>query len=433
MRYSIADPVEWEAEDAATTSLLPADADAPADADPGDPAIAAEPEPVVDDDSGIDEPEPPLWRTGDDHVLHLPRRRVQRILRRLQQLRAAGRPRTRTRLWSRFRSAPFSPRRSAGRPGSIGAVGRVIRNARRAGTWRSRKSGSRLPVFRSRAGGRPVRIVTRRRQGMRHEILAIEPELETFDREFETPTVSAAGSVAEQPVAQLAAQWSERRKGNPPVAAMTQWLLRDREDTLAGARSRWARRPYPPETIGRAWAISRAEQMRFQTEPRPGLRSLGRFAPPVQPVSLVSSSLIKDSDKAPVAPLTARFVQELRRRYPKFDVWNYRGHGGGAFNGRGYSLDLAIPGRDGRGFYPPAEAIRFLRAVHAAAGAVGAQWRVLYNDFTVADAVNRERGARHVLFMGTVRRRGATVAGLNWHGPHPLILHFHLDLAPVGG
>ena len=97
------------------------------------------------------------------------------------------------------------------------------------------------------------------------------------------------------------------------------------------------------------------EQMRFQTEWPSGLKRLQNFAPPPQPVALVSSPLIKDSNKAKVAPLLVRFVQELRQRYPKFDVWNYAGHGGGTFHNRGFSLDLAIPGRDERGFYPPTE------------------------------------------------------------------------------
>jgi lysozyme len=60
-----------------------------------------------------------------------------------------------------------------------------VRAARRIGTWRNRMGGLPLPVFRSRAGGRPVRIVTRRRSGLRHEILAIEPELRGMEGELE--------------------------------------------------------------------------------------------------------------------------------------------------------------------------------------------------------------------------------------------------------
>ena len=38
-------------------------------------------------------------------------------------------------------------------------------------------------------------------------------------------------------------------------------------------------------------------------------------------------------------------------------------------------------------------------AVDKAAAAVGARWRVIYNDFEVADAINREFGRRHVIFV----------------------------------
>ena len=70
-----------------------------------------------------------------------------------------------------------------------------------------------------------------------------------------------------------------------------------------------------------------------------------------------------------------------------------------------------------------------LRGVHQAARAVGAEWRVLYNDYSVARVINQETGARRVGFAGGAFPSG----GLNWHGPHPLILHFHLDLAPLSG
>ena len=57
-----------------------------------------------------------------------------------------------------------------------------------------------------------------------------------------------------------------------------------------------------------------------------------------------------------------------------------------------------------RGFCPREQAIKFLRAVHEVAAAVGAEWRVIYNDFSVASVVNQAIGKRHVIFVGTVRR-----------------------------
>lgn len=235
--------------------------------------------------------------------------------------------------------------------------------------------------------------------------------------------------------ARLGAQWSRRRNGSPSADALTSWLKQDYRDTIAGARRRWGAKvgtgQFTVEAITRAWMVSREENMKFQLAS--GLKPLGAFEPPVVQAVLTPSPLVEGSSKAPVAPLTIRFAGELRRRYPDYvRASNYGGHGGGKFNNRGYSLDLFIKGLDDRGFYPRQAAVSLLRAVHEAASAVGAQWRVIYNDFEVADAVNRSLGRQHVIFVGKIRKTGTTVSGLNWHGPAPLILHFHLDLAPLG-
>jgi hypothetical protein len=218
---------------------------------------------------------------------------------------------------------------------------------------------------------------------------------------------------------------------------MTAWLLQDYAETINGARRRWAKNfgqgRFTVDALARAWMLSREANMRFQAG-SPGVKPLGRFEPAPDAVSLTAHPHIGDSRKAPVAPLLGRFVDELRKRYKApMNAFTYRGHGGGKFHGRGYSLDLTIEGRDGRGFYPPDRAVTFLRAVHDAATAVGAQWRMIYNDFDVADTVNRALGRAHVVFVGKARKTGKTVSGLNWHGPEPLILHFHLDLAPLWG
>ena len=70
--------------------------------------------------------------------------------------------------------------------------------------------------------------------------------------------------------------------------------------------------------------------------------------------------------------------------------------------------------------------MQFLLAIDAAARAAGVQWRALYNDYAVAAAVNRHLDRKHVIFIGQIRR--GRRLGLNWHGP--LLLHFHLDIAP---
>src|SRR5262249_13788803 len=154
-----------------------------------------------------------------------------------------------------------------------------------------------------------------------------------------------------------------------------------------GARLRFGTQ-YSEEAVRRAWMISREDEMRFQTELSGG--PLGDFGPPARKVELVSHASIGGSDKAPVAPIMVRFVSELRRRYgTSVSVGTYRGHGGGSFNDRGYSLDLFLSGRDARGFYRRDHARRLLRAVNDTAKAMPAKWRIIYNDFAVADAINR--------------------------------------------
>src|SRR5690606_31384384 len=156
-----------------------------------------------------------------------------------------------------------------------------------------------------------------------------------------------------------------------------------------------------------------------------GTKPLMNFKPPAVSVTMVSSKLISGSSKAPVAPITVKFVEELRQRYHKpLGVSNYRGHGGGSFLNRGYSLDLFLKGLDERKFYPYKEAIEFLKAVKEAARAIQAEWRVIYNDFSVAKAINQETGRENVIFVGkAVKGKNNRVIGLNWHGPDPLILH----------
>ena len=245
-----------------------------------------------------------------------------------------------------------------------------------------------------------------------------------------TPTPAPADADVEAFATRLGAEWSRRESGKRSAEAMRDWLLADYRDTLQGCRQRYGSK-YGEDVLRRAWMTSREEQMRFQTEAQPGVQALGPLAPPTARPALVSHPSIGGSDVAPVAPVMVRFVAELRRRYPGATAANYRGHGGGSFNNRGHSLDLYIPGRDARGFYPHAEAVKLLRAVDGAAKALQCRWRVIYNDFAVAATVNRETGRRNVIFVGSVRRdKAKRVAGLNWHGPHPLILHFHLDLAP---
>lgn len=126
---------------------------------------------------------------------------------------------------------------------------------------------------------------------------------------------------------------------------------------------------------------------------------------------------------------TAVFVVWLMDSYGTgFTASNYGGHGGGSFAGRGRSLDLTIPQRRADGFFDAAQAIAFALAIDRAASAVGVEWRVIYDDFSVARAVNERLGQRRIIEVAnTSRNRSGDITNINWHGP--LVNHFHLDLA----
>ncbi|MDR6906373.1 hypothetical protein J2X63_002059 [Agromyces sp. 3263] len=130
-----------------------------------------------------------------------------------------------------------------------------------------------------------------------------------------------------------------------------------------------------------------------------------------------------------VMTTTAIFVLWLIDAYGAgFTADNYGGHGGGGFAGRGRSLDLTIPQRRADGFFDAAQAITFGLAIDRAASAIGVEWRVIYDDFSVARAVNERLGQRRIIEVAnTSRGRTGDITNINWHGP--LVNHFHLDLA----
>jgi peptidoglycan hydrolase-like protein with peptidoglycan-binding domain len=216
-----------------------------------------------------------------------------------------------------------------------------------------------------------------------------------------------------------------------------QFLETEFGDTVLGAANRYGA-GCRLHDIARKWMIGVRERVDFVSLGTPG-RPLGAFAAPPPPAG--GDQLVPveppatTSGGAKVQPVMNAFLRELRRRAPRaaaYDhAYNYPRHGGTGFKGRGYSIDVEpTVGRDDRGFYARAEAVRFLLAVDAAARAAGVSWRGIYNDHAVAAAVNRHLDRKRVVFVGQVRRSGARV-GLNWHGP--LVLHVHLDLVPVPG
>jgi hypothetical protein len=244
---------------------------------------------------------------------------------------------------------------------------------------------------------------------------------------FDDSTAPFNGDLTlQQWAVKLSLEWAKRT--NKPSKEFENRLDSDFKQTLAKAAARGKGKflkAYGTAAIIRAWQTREEQKMEFETLEK--TKRLANFKPPpVHSVQLVKTPLVKDGGEkdATVAPLVAAFMQKLLQLYPKASATTYYSppHGSLGFEGRGFSIDLWLHNspKDARGFWRREDAVDFLRAVHQAARAVGAEWRVIYNDYSVARIINQETGARHVVILG-------------FHGPHPLVLHFHLDLAPQQG
>ncbi len=220
------------------------------------------------------------------------------------------------------------------------------------------------------------------------------------------------------------------------------------------------------QTIRRGWTIARREELDFQTLMPRGLAGRGwhPLTGPRPPRVAIAPYGTGVGIAAPLREFLCRLRGEATDRASSapspvaaalghYSVNNYScTHASGDVSGFGLSVDIDLHTVDRldpehRGFYPYQSAMAMLRAIDASARSIGADWRVLYNDFTVAHDFNRESNYRHVGFEAstTFRREAATgrqhgqrpaapaapptPAGINWHGP--LILHYHLDLFPA--
>lgn len=268
------------------------------------------------------------------------------------------------------------------------------------------------------------------------------------DSEVDAPSDESVEAFAQR----FGRVWSDRRGGRPTPTAMTGWLVEDHRLTLKGALLRDAnmRRAaarkrkiaYQPRigadlatysaAVTKAWKTSREQSMLFQLDKNPRVAPL-RFQPPAARPTLATDPAVSGSDQAPVAALTSNFVRELKRRVPGIDCSTYPRHGSAGFVDFGLSVDLHLGQPAADGFYPKPAATALLRAVDQAAQVAGAEWRAIYNDFAVANAINTETGRRHVIYVGHPARSAGRVTGLVWHGPAPLILHVHVDLTPRTG
>lgn len=180
------------------------------------------------------------------------------------------------------------------------------------------------------------------------------------------------------------------------------------------------------EEMAHGWAVGRREEVDFDTIPQK-VASLGKFNPSYTPTSDkltdIPESVQQQKDMPGVAPETTEFLAKLAAdpQTPAFTAGTYAGHGLGPWAGAGFSIDLSLKGsHDQRGFWQHDAAVTFLLRLDATVTSLGGRWRVLYNDFRVAQEVNAATGTRNVVFVGDSK------GNLNWHGP--LILHFHLDL-----
>jgi uncharacterized protein DUF4157 len=181
------------------------------------------------------------------------------------------------------------------------------------------------------------------------------------------------------------------------------------------------------ESLKHGWAVGRREEVDFDTLGG-SAKYLKDFKPTYEVPEAdrvdIPTEIQSEKGMPGVAPELASFLTQLAAdpATPAFTAGNYKGHGGGAWSGKGFSADLSLKADlDQRGFWPVPLAVQFLLALDATAKALGARWRVLYNDFRVADQVNKATGMRNVGFMGD-----SNAPTLNWHGP--LVLHMHLDL-----
>jgi len=208
------------------------------------------------------------------------------------------------------------------------------------------------------------------------------------------------------------------------------------------------------ERFKRAWMVGRREQVDFLTIlpaiPQRQLKFGTDFkAPDVPeeervPIPDKLKENVKESYTS-VAPELVSFLERLQALEPGVRASNYRTHGSLGFvesatppgarkpilKTKGFSVDLTLDEKDvspldPRGFYPRDVAIRFLLNVDKASKLADAEWDVQYNDFRVAEEVNKRLGVKRIGFTGNIDKSGS----LNWHGPAPLKLHFHLDYMP---
>lgn len=141
---------------------------------------------------------------------------------------------------------------------------------------------------------------------------------------------------------------------------------------------------------------------------------------------------------SPVRKITNSFIRTIASKAPAVNSFiNYPNHGVGELQGKGYCVDLmydsfnSAAGRNDEGFVPRESALQVIHNIAWAADQVGGDWRVCYNDESVAKAAQKIYGSR-IAYAGTSAaddtKEKVDSNGHGWHGP--LNLHFHVDIVP---
>jgi hypothetical protein len=150
----------------------------------------------------------------------------------------------------------------------------------------------------------------------------------------------------------------------------------------------------------------------------------------------------QDANSPGFAASMVKIMEAIQAQYRhRVIAINYGGHAeanpsfGGQANAGLYSVDIDISAWapvNADGFYDHAGAVEFFMAVEAATRVGDFAWLAFYNDFAVAEEVNRRIGKFRVNFSGAGGPPNPPPEKKNsyHHGPAPYILHIHMNFMP---